>query len=43
VETAQYDPTQEAIVIVFKLLSGEKQTITIPVGALVREWEVDNN
>lgn len=42
VDTAKYDPAQESIVIVFKLLSGEKQTVTIPVGALIREWEVDN-
>lgn len=42
VDTAKYDPSQEAIVIVFKLLSGDKQTITIPVGALIREWDVDN-
>lgn len=43
VDTAKYDPTQEAIVIVFKLLSGDKQTITIPVGGLIREWEVNNS
>lgn len=43
VDTAKYDPAQEAIVIVFKLLNGDKQTITIPVGALIREWEVDNS
>lgn len=43
VDTAKYDPAQEAIVIVFKLLNGEKQTITIPVGTLIREWEVDNS
>ena len=42
VDSAKYDPSQEAIVIVFKLLSGDKQTITIPVGALIREWDVDN-
>lgn len=43
VDTAQYDPSQEAIVIVFKLLNGDKQTITIPVGALIREWVIDNS
>ena len=42
VESAFYDSSNESIVIVFKLLSGEKQTITIPVGALIRELEVDN-
>lgn len=43
VESAYYDPSNESIVIVFKLLSGEKQTITIPVGTLIRELEVDNS
>lgn len=42
VDTARYDPSQESIVIVFKLLSGEKQTVVIPVGALIREWDIDN-
>lgn len=42
VDSAQYDPDQESIIIVFKLLNGDKQTVTIPVGALIREWEVDN-
>lgn len=43
VESAFYDSHNESIVIVFKLLSGEKQTITVPVGALIRELEVDNS
>ena len=43
VESAYYDSSNESIVIVFKLLSGEKQTITIPVGTLIRELEVDNS
>lgn len=43
VESAVYDSSNEAIVIVFKLLNGEKQTISIPVGALIRELEVDNS
>lgn len=43
VDSAKYDPTLEAIIIVFKLLNGDKQTITIPVGALIREWDVDNS
>ena len=42
VDSAQYDPEQESINIVFKLLNGDKQTVVIPVGALIREWEVDN-
>ena len=43
VESAYYDSSNESLVIVFKLLSGEKQTITIPVGTLIRELEVDNS
>lgn len=43
VEEAEYDPDQEALVIVFKLLNGDKQTLTIPVGSLIREWVVDNS
>lgn len=43
VDTALYDPAQEAIVITFKLLNGEKQTINIPVGGLIREWVVNNS
>lgn len=43
VESATYNASNESIVIVFKLLNGEKQTITIPVGALIRELEVDNS
>ena len=43
VESAYYDPTQESIIIVFKLLNGEKQTITVPVGTLIRELIVDND
>lgn len=43
VEDARYDPTTEEIVIVFKLLTGDKQTLRIPVGTLIREWEIDNS
>ena len=43
VESAFYDLSNESIVIVFKLLSGEEQTVTVPVGALIRELEVDNS
>lgn len=39
---AYYDPTQEAIVIVFKLHDGQSQTVLIPAAALIAEWEVDN-
>lgn len=43
VEQSYYDPDQEAIIIVFKLQNGEKQIISIPAGALIQEWEVDNS
>ena len=43
VESAHYDPSSESIIIVFKLLSGESQTITVPVGTLIRELAVDND
>lgn len=43
VDSAFYDSSNESIIIVFKLLSGEKQTLTIPVGTLIRELEVDNS
>lgn len=43
VQSASYDPDQESIIIIFKLLSGELQTVSIPVGALIREWTVDNS
>lgn len=43
VEDATYDPDTEEIVIVFKLLNGDKQTLRIPVGTLIREWEIDNS
>lgn len=42
VDSAIYDPSQEAIIIVFKLLNGDKQQIIIPVGGLIRELEVNN-
>lgn len=43
VDTGYYDPTTESMIIVFKLDNGEKQTVSIPVGALIREWDVDNS
>lgn len=43
VESAKYDPDQEAIIMVFKLLDGSKQELVIPVETLIREWEVDNS
>ena len=43
VEDAYYEASSKEIVIVVKLLNGDKQTIKIPVSALIREWDVDNN
>lgn len=43
VENAYYEASSEEIVIVVKLLNGDKQAIRIPVSALIREWDVDNN
>ena len=43
VEDAKYDPDTEELVIVFKLLTGDEQVVRIPVGTLIREWEVDNS
>lgn len=43
VDKAYYDPTQESIIIVFKLQDGVTQTTVIPVSTLISEWEVDNS
>lgn len=43
VSKAYYDTESESIKIVFRLLSGDNEEITIPVGALIREWEPDNS
>ena len=43
VDRGYYDPTTESLIIVFKLDNGDKQTVTIPVGALIREWDIDNS
>ena len=43
VSKAYYDNESESIKIVFRLLSGDNEEITIPVGALIREWEPDNS
>lgn len=43
VEDSYYDPSNEEIVIIFKLLNGDSQRIKIPAGALIREWEIDNS
>lgn len=43
VSKAYYDTESESIKMVFRLLSGDNEEITIPVGALIREWEPDNS
>lgn len=43
IDEAYYDPTKETIIIVFKLQNGDKQTVSISVGGLIREWDIDNN
>lgn len=42
VQSATYDKTNEQLVFVFKLANGDTQTVQVPVGALIREWEIDN-
>jgi hypothetical protein len=43
VSKAYYDAESESIKITFRLLSGDNEEITIPVGTLIREWEPDNS
>lgn len=43
VDDAYYDSDKESIVIIFKLQSGDKQTVNIPVSTLITEWEIDNS
>lgn len=43
VSKAYYDSSSESIKIVFRLLNGDNEEITIPVGNLIREWEPDNS
>lgn len=42
VTDAFYDSSTESIVIYFKLTDGSIEPVRIPVGNLIREWEVDN-
>lgn len=42
VQSAHYDKDNEQLVFVFKLQSGDTQTVNVPVGALIREWEPYN-
>lgn len=43
VNSASYDATNESLVVSFKLLDGGSQVVSVPVGALIREWEPDNS
>lgn len=38
-----YNPENEELVLVFNKEDGSQQTARIPVGTLIREWEVDNS
>lgn len=42
VQDASYDKDNEQLKFIFKLDSGDTQTVLIPVGALIREWEPVN-
>lgn len=43
VEDGWYDSDLESIIIIFKKIDGTSERVKIPVGALIREWEIDNN
>ncbi len=43
IHDAYYDTTTETIVILFKLTDESIETLRIPVGNLIREWEPDNS
>lgn len=43
IDGAFYDADNEQLVFVCKLNDGTTNNINIPVGALITEWEVDNN
>lgn len=43
VQDASYDKDNEQLKFIFKLDSGDTQTVLIPVGALIREWEPVNS
>ena len=43
VESAQYNSDTESIEIVFKLPNEQTQKVVIPVGSLIREWDVENH
>lgn len=42
VKDARYDKDNELLIFEFKLQNGDIQTVKIPVGALIREWEPYN-
>lgn len=43
VESAYYDSETESIVIKFVLENGKRNTVTIPIGSIVKEWDVENS
>ena len=43
VESAYYDTETESIVIKFVLENGKRSTVTIPIGSIVKEWDVENS
>ena len=43
VNDGYYDSTNESLVIKFALHDGSEQVVRIPVGALIREWTIDNS
>lgn len=42
VHDARYDKDNELLIFEFKLQNGDIQTVKVPVGALIREWEPYN-
>lgn len=42
-KSAQYDEGSASIILVFKLDNADTETITIPVGNLVRGWDISND
>lgn len=43
IQDAYYDAATESVVIYFKLTDGSIETVRIPVGNLIREWDIDNS
>lgn len=42
-EDGWYDSDTESIILIFKKLDGSSERARVPVGALIREWDIDNN